>query len=183
MLKKSQVLVFVDGSHYDRLRSVFEVPLDLRKLAFMAADGKSVDRAIYYRDRRDAKEEERLKGLFGWLQHNGFIVKSRRHGEGEPRERYGTNLLDMAVDALRLTHRGDSVMLLAGDGKLVPLCVALKEEGVHVTLLSTLEAPVTIAPPQFLLDVVDSFVEVADLLDAIAVSPSDRVGDTTLDDE
>jgi uncharacterized LabA/DUF88 family protein len=183
MLKKNQVLLFVDGSHYDRLRSVFEAPLDLRKLAFLAADGKSIDKAVYYRDRRDAKEEERLQGLFGWLRHNGFIVKSRRHGEGEPRERYGTNLLDMAVDALQFAHPGDSVMLIAGDGKLVPLCLALTERGVHVTLLSTLDAPVTIAPPQILLDVVDSFVEVADLLDAIAVSPSGRHDDAALDED
>lgn len=183
MLKKSQVLVFVDGSHYDRLRSIFEAPLDLRKLAFMAADGKSIDNAVYYRDRRDAKEEERLKGLFGWLRHNGFTVRSRRHGEGEPRERYGTNLLEVAVDALQSAHRGDSILLVAGDGKMVPLCMALRERGVHVTLISTLEAPVTIAPPQILLDVVDSFIEVADLLDEIAVSPSGRQGDAALDDD
>lgn len=74
-------------------------------------------------------------------------------------------------------------MLIAGNGKLVPLCPALTERGVYVRLLSTLDAPVTIAPPQILLDVVKSFVEVADLLDAIAVFPSGRQDDAALDED
>ncbi|MBB3811506.1 hypothetical protein [Pseudochelatococcus contaminans] len=72
MSPQKQTFFLIDGSHYDRLRSVFETPFDLRKLADLASDGLAVDQAIYYRDVRDDNEAERQHSLFGWLRHNGF---------------------------------------------------------------------------------------------------------------
>ncbi|ASY63526.1 hypothetical protein SJ05684_c20850 [Sinorhizobium sojae CCBAU 05684] len=97
MPRQRQTLFLIDGSHYDRLKSVFEAPLDLRKLAQIASNGASIDRAFYYRDIRDEKEEERQRPLFNWLGHHGFAVKGRAHGPDEARERYGTNLVEIAV--------------------------------------------------------------------------------------
>lgn len=121
MSPQKQTFFLIDGSHYDRLRSVFESPFDLRKLADIANGSVPVDQAIYYRDLRDDAEAERQRPLFGWLKHNGFSVKGRTHGPGEPRERYGTNLVQIAVDALLLAEPGDHVMVFAGDAKLEPL--------------------------------------------------------------
>ena len=157
----------VDGSHYDRLRSVFDARLDLPKLGLIAADGASVDRSIYFRDERDLAESSRLNGLFEWLRRHGFEVRGRAHEQGEPRERYGTNLVEIAVDALSAAGSGDRVLLLASDGKLEAMCRALKARGATVTLISTLEAPATIAPPRILLDAVDGFLDVAQILDRV----------------
>ena len=116
MSRQQQTIFLIDGSHYDRLRSVFETPFDLRKLAEIANNGAAIDQTIYYRDIRDDKEEERQRSLFGWLKYNGFSVKVRPCPD-EPRERYGTNLVQIAVDALLLAEPGDHVMILAGDTK------------------------------------------------------------------
>lgn len=174
MSPQKQTFFLIDGSHYDRLRSVFETPFDLGKLAELASGGVSVDQAIYYRDVRDDNEAERQRPLFGWLRHNGFSVKGRIHGLGEPRERYGTNLVQIAVDALLLAQPGDHVMALAGDAKLEPLFAALRDDEVAVTLISTLDAPATIAPAPILIEASDRFIDLAAIIEQLAVDKPSR---------
>lgn len=167
-------LFLVDGSHYDRLRSVFGVPFDLHKLACAANEGRFVDLAVYYRDVRDPTEAERQHPLFGWLQHNGFKVKGRTHGPDEPRERYGTNLVQMAVDALALTKPGEHVILVAGDVKLEPVLGMLRHNGIRTSLISTLDASDTIAPPALLTNAADTFVDLSGLIQHLALDNEPR---------
>ncbi|WP_426130836.1 NYN domain-containing protein [Pararhizobium sp. PWRC1-1] len=169
MSTKIQTILLIDGSHYDRLKSVFETPFDLRRLADFVTGGTPPDHAIYYRDVRDANEDERQRSLFGWLRHNGFTVKGRTHDRNEPRERYGTNLVEIAVDGLLLAEPGDHVVLVGGDAKLAPLLSALKEYDIRTTLVSTLGATATIAPSSLLLDLADTFIDIADILPTIAL--------------
>ena len=173
MSRQTQTLFLIDGSHYDRLRSVFHTPFDLRRLAEQANQGAPVDHAIYYRDLRDDNEAERQRSLFSWLNHNGFEVKGRKHGLDEPRERYGTNLIQIAVDAIRLAGPRDHVMVLAGDAKLEPMFAALRYDNIKVTLISTLDAPLAIAPPQILIDGADSFIDLAGMIGLLALEKSD----------
>lgn len=172
MSRQQQTYFLVDGSHYDRLRSVFETPLDLKKLAVVASGGSAISQANYYRDARDDDEAERLRSLFGWLEHNGFAIKGRTHKQGEPRERYGTNLVQIAVDAILLAEPGDHVVLIAGDAKLLPMLEVLRDYDIKVTLISTLNAPNTIAPPSILIKAANSFVELATLVGELAVEKS-----------
>lgn len=169
MSPQKQTFFLIDGSHYDRLRSVFETPFDLRKLAELASDGLAVDQAFYYRDVRDDNEAERQRSLFGWLRHNGFSVRGRIHSPGEPRERYGTNLVQIAVDALLLAQPGDHVVVLASDAKLEPLFVALRDDDIKVTLISTLDAPDTITPAPILIEASDSFIDLVTIIEQLAV--------------
>ena len=39
-MARNHTLVFIDGSHYDRLRTALETPLDLRKLVDVAVNGR-----------------------------------------------------------------------------------------------------------------------------------------------
>ncbi|MBB3811526.1 NYN domain-containing protein [Pseudochelatococcus contaminans] len=97
-------------------------------------------------------------------------MKGRTHGSGEPRERYGTNLVQIAVDALLLAQPGDHVMVLAGDAKLEPLFVALRDDDIEVTLISTLDAPSTIAPAPILIEAADRFIDLATIIEQLAVA-------------
>lgn len=172
MSREQQTLFLIDGSHYDRLRSVFETPLDLKKLAQVASGGSPISQSNYYRDARDDNEAERLRSLFGWLEHNGFSVRGRTHKKGEPRERYGTNLVQIAVDAILLAEPGDHVIIVAADAKLVPMFEALREFDIKVTLVSTLNAPDTIAPPSILIEAANTFLDLATLVGELAVEKS-----------
>lgn len=173
MPRQMKTLFLIDGSHYDRLRSVLETPFDLCKLAWLANDGASVDQAVYYRDLRDDNEAERQRSLLGWLGHNGFVVKGRTHGPGEPRERYGTNLVQIAVDALLTAEPGDHVVVLAGDAKLAPLLAALREYDIKVTLISTLDAPDTIAPASILIEAADKFIDLRTIVGQLGLEKAD----------
>ncbi len=169
MSEQHQTILLIDGSHYDRLKSVFETPLDLLRLRDIVTGGRLPDHAIYYRDVRDASEKERQKALFGWLRHNGFTVKGRAHDPREPRERYGTNLIEIAVDSLLLAGAGDHVVIVGADLKLAPLLGALRDDGIRTTLVSTLRAVATIAPSPLLLDRADAFIDIADILPGIVL--------------
>jgi uncharacterized LabA/DUF88 family protein len=181
MDQKNEIFL-VDGSHYDRLRSVFEAPLDLKKISTLASGGRSITRAIYYRDIRDPREEERQRPLFGWLEHNGFEVRGREldPAYNGPRERYGTNLIEMAVDAILLAKPGDRFLILAADIKLMPLLRALNSLKVEVTLISTLNAPQTIAPSSMLTALVKNFIDL-DRLDESIVLPKREDGPSNND--
>lgn len=172
MSRQQQTYFLIDGSHYDRLRSVFETPLDLKKLAQVASGGAIISQSNYYRDARDDNEAERLRSLFGWLDHNGFAVKGRTHKRGEPRERYGTNLVQIAVDAILLAEPGDHVVLVAGDAKLLPMLEALRDYDIKLTLISTRNAPDTIAPPAILIEAASTFLDLATLVGELAVEKS-----------
>lgn len=161
MSRQQQTYFLVDGSHYDRLRSAFETPFDLRKLAQIASGGTAISQSNYYRDARDDNEAERLRSLFGWLKHNGFSVKGRSHKRGAPRERYGTNLVQIAVDAILLAEPGDHVVLVAGDAKLLPMLKALRDDDTKVTLISTRNAPNTVAPPEILIEAASAFLDLS----------------------
>lgn len=163
--KQRSNFFLIDGSHYDRLRSVFSTTFDLSAIGLMAFEGEPPARAIYYRDVRDSAEEDRQRPLFGWLGHNGFDVKGRRFDASArgPRERYGTNLVALAVDAMALARNGDTVAIMASDIKLAPLFKALQASGVKVVLLSTRDASVAIAAPSDLIDTADGFLDLAEV--------------------
>lgn len=159
----------IDGSHYDRLRSVFGAPFDLNAIATLAFEGERPTRAFYYRDVRDAAEEQRQSSLFGWLSHNGFDVKGRRYDPSSStrRERYGTNLVALTVDAMALACDGDAIAIMASDIKLVPLLTELRGSGVTIVLVSTKTAKNTIAAPDELIDLADRFVDLAEIEDRL----------------
>lgn len=159
----------IDGSHYDRLRSVLATSLNLRKIAIIASKGVAIDNAVYFRDLRDNQEAERQRPLLGWLKHNGFDIKSTTHSQREQRERYGTNLVEMAVYGLLAADCGDHVIVMAGDSKLAPLFIAYRLRGIDVTLISTLSAPAKIAPASNLLENANDFLDLAEVLSEIAI--------------
>lgn len=170
MSRQTKTLFLIDGSHYDRLRSVLETPFDLGKLATLVNNGTPADQMVYYRDLRDGNEAERQRSLLGWLERNGFIVKGRTHGAGEPRERYGTNLVEIAVDSLLMAEPGDHVLILASDAKLEPLLGALRDDDIKTTLISTLDAPNTIAPASSLIEAADTFIDLRSIIAQLSLN-------------
>lgn len=166
-----QRLFLVDGSHYDRLRSVLATPLDLIAMSSVALDGGAPSQSIYYRDVRDAQEDDRHRSFFAWLSRSGFEVKGRRYDPRtkSPRERYGTNLVNIAVDGLTLARPGDTIAIVAADIKLAPLLHALRDVGITCVLVSTCNAPQTIAPSEELVSLATRFIDLEGFRDEVAL--------------
>ena len=155
--------LLIDGSHVDRLKTKLGRLIDFQRLvAHFSADGMTVS-AHYYRDSRDSAEQTRTARFFEWLERHDI----ERHGTddfNEPwyvRERYGSNLVALASDALTAAEKGDSLVMLAGDAKLVPLLERLAVLDVPVTLISSLSVPNSIAPPPPLVALADRFIDLA----------------------
>ncbi|GAB5427242.1 MAG: NYN domain-containing protein [Devosia indica] len=163
-------ILLIDGAHYDRLRKVLGIVIDFGVLRTVLAEDGPISSAHYHRDLRDADEAHRQQGLLDWLSRHGFEVLGDDNSEvGDlPRERYGTNLVGLAIDAMELAQSGDEVLLMGGDFKLAPLVISLVERSVKVTLVSTLHAPPSIAPHEHLVAECSAFIDLHDHREAIA---------------
>ncbi|QFR34688.1 NYN domain-containing protein [Ancylobacter sp. TS-1] len=163
--------LFIDGSHCDRLKSALDCRIDLEKIRHLAACGEGLVYSGYYRDVRDPEEAARQGPLLTWLSHHGFDVKGRTVEDlaGLPRERYGTNLVEMAVDALRISQVAERIALVAADAKLVPLVLALRKGGQKVTVLSTSRGPASIVVAPQLRNVADRFIDLSEHVASISM--------------
>jgi uncharacterized LabA/DUF88 family protein len=165
-------ILIVDGAHYDRLRTTFGTGLDFTKLvAFLSEDG-AMTHCHYHRDLRDREEAGRQAPLLNWLSDHGFTVIGHPVPAGSSlrKERYGTNLVAVAVDAMATCRPRDELYLLAGDIKLSPVVAELTSRGVSVTLVSTLSAPPSFAPQPELLEHADKFIDLNDYLADLAMN-------------
>ncbi|ALV28335.1 MULTISPECIES: NYN domain-containing protein [Hyphomicrobiales] len=159
-----KALVVFDGAHCERLRKAFGSRFPF--LALIEKFGEPISASIYFHDARDEAEAGRLDRLYGYLKHINVEVAGvgpEKMEQGQ-RERYGTNLVELALETERRAASTDHVILVAGDRKLLPLVLALRESGKSVTIVSSLEVPQSIRPATALLDAADQFLDVTDLL-------------------
>ncbi|WP_127144033.1 NYN domain-containing protein [Pelagibacterium montanilacus] len=164
-------VLLVDGSHYDRLRSTFGTRIDFFRLVPLLSAPEGLMEIRYYRDVRDRAEMARFAGFRAWLETHDISVVGRAEplDPPAPRQRYGTNLLELAVDAQRCAEKGKSIFVLAGDFQLTPVVAGIRQRGASVAIVSTLFAPASIAPHRSLLDAADRFIELRDLLPEISM--------------
>lgn len=167
-LSSGSILVAVDGSHCDRLRKAFEVQLRIADLVDWLAAPSPGRRCVYYRDLRDEAEAVRLRGMMDRLAVEGIEVKGSGPDDFErgQKERYGTNLVELSVDLVRLAPGFDRIILVAADRKLVPLVQALRAGGKWVTLATALDVPVAIRASTRLVAAADDHVDFGNLLSA-----------------
>lgn len=157
----ARTFVLIDGSHVDRLRAKLGCSLDIEKLADFFGDGEVPAAIIYYRDARDIQEYTRLKRFFDWLERHEFEVRGSQNFS-EPwyqRERYGSNLVQLAIDAVDAAHHGHAIVIIAGDAKLIPLFKRLEKMKAALTLISSLSVPPSIAPSPPLIEMAKKFID------------------------
>ncbi|WP_058601684.1 NYN domain-containing protein [Aureimonas ureilytica] len=155
------VLVAFDGAHCDRIRKSLGERIHFSGLLRFLVPGDEAVRAVYHRDLRDRTEAERLDGLLRHLERKGFEVHGAAPDEmgAGPRERYGTNLVELAVAVMGLASEAHRVVLVGGDRKLVPLAQALRERGTHLTVATSLAMPEVIRASPELLAEADAVVD------------------------
>lgn len=98
----------IDGSHVDRLRTKLGRSLDLEKLKASFGTEVVPATAIYYRDARNIDEHHRLQRFFKWLERHRIETRGSQDF-AEPwyqREHYGSNLIQLAIDAMDAAHEG-----------------------------------------------------------------------------
>ena len=158
--------LFIDGVHlYGASRNLgFDV--DYKNLLVFFRRQARLVRASYYTALLENDEYSPLRPLVDWLGYNGYCVvtkPAREYTDANGRRRVRGDLaVEMAVDVLTLAPRLDHAVILAGDGDLRRMMEAAQQQGLRVSVLSTIRTqPAMIADE--LRRQADQFIDLSDL--------------------
>lgn len=199
----SRLAFFVDGWNFKYATyDSFGIHVDFVKLLEILSKDSILIRAYYYtgewttdsieqyvkltnspdpqavREELDA-QRRRSQSFHRFLNRNGYMVVRKPLKVFAGGSIKADLDLELAIDMLSLVDRCDKYVLVSGDGDFVPLIKAVAQRGVRIQVLST-QHPDAYARCNFkaadeLVDAVDEFIELYDLLPQISrVIPSQR---------
>jgi uncharacterized LabA/DUF88 family protein len=158
--------LFIDGAHlYGASRNLgFDVDYK-NLLGFFRRQARLV-RASYYTALLENDEYSPLRPLVDWLGYNGYCVvtkPAREYTDAAGRRRVrGDIAVEMAVDVLTLAPRLDHAVIFAGDGDLRRMVEAAQQQGLRVSVLSTIRTQPAMVADE-LRRQADQFIDLADL--------------------
>ncbi len=129
-----RVAIFVDVQNmYYAARNIFQSKLEFSKLLKHLVRGRVLARALAYIVERPGMEQDKFIEV---LRRNGYEVRKRIVGERNDTNNRGDWNIGITLDALSLSPRVDTVILVTGDGDFVPLVDRLAMDGVRVEVAS-----------------------------------------------
>lgn len=161
-----RLALFIDGANLYSAAKALGVEIDYRKLLSEFRSKGRLLRAYYYTALLDSEEYSPIRKLVDWLQYNGYNVVSktaREFTDREGRRRIKGNMdVEITIDMLNIAAHVDHVVLFSGDGDFVPLVEALKDRGIRVSIVSTIQSAPSMASDE-LRRSADAFIDLADL--------------------
>ncbi|MFN3301458.1 MAG: NYN domain-containing protein [Patescibacteria group bacterium] len=133
--KFQRVGVFVDTQNiYHSAKNLYGARINFRKLLEEAVRNRQLIRAIAYVIRSKTLEEE---AFFEALEKQGFEVKLKDLQVFFGGAKKADWDVGIAVDAIKLADKLDTVVLVSGDGDFLPLVNYLKEnKGCRVEIMA-----------------------------------------------
>ena len=122
--REQRVGVFVDVQNmYYSARNLYNAKVNFGQILKEAVNNRSLVRAIAYVIKADIKEE---KNFFDALSKIGFEVKSKDLQSFVGGAKKGDWDIGIAMDAIELATKLDTIVLVSGDGDFIPLVQHLK---------------------------------------------------------
>ncbi len=122
--KEQRVAVFVDVQNmYYSAKHLYKAKVNFREILREAVKGRKLVRAIAYVVKADIKYEE---NFFEALEKFGYEVKTKELQIFYGGAKKGDWDVGIAIDAIELAPKIDTVVLVSGDGDFVPLMEHLK---------------------------------------------------------
>ena len=151
--REQRVGVFVDVANmYHSAKNLYGARVNFKEVLKTTVEGRKLIRAIAYVIRSESEEE---RAFFDALDKQGFEVKAKDLQVFAGGAKKADWDVGIAIDAIKLADRLDSVILVSGDGDYVPLVIYLKEnKGCQVEVAAF--AKTTSAR---LIEAVDSFID------------------------
>lgn len=132
--KEQRVGVFIDTQNlYHSARNLYQARVNFGAVLKDAVEGRKLVRAVAYVITTEAGDE---KNFFEALQKLGIETKTKDlqiFSGGAKKADWDVGL---AVDAIKMSPRLDSVVIVSGDGDFVPLVEYLQTQGVQVEVVS-----------------------------------------------
>ena len=163
-----RVAIFIDGENIHYSAKHLNMRLDYLKLCSKLAGGRRLVRSYFYT--AVSNQSEGKIDFINFLKLNGFSVvtreiKSFNDGDHSTRNVRGSLDMEMAIDALEMSNKLDTVILCTGDGDFKPLVVALGRKGVHVEVCALREMTST-----ELIATADVYTDLASMKEDIALA-------------
>ena len=122
--KEQRVSVFVDVQNmYYSAKNLYSAKVNFAQVLRNAVMGRKLVRAIAYVIKADIKEE---KNFHDALEAIGYEAKSKDLQTFAGGAKKGDWDIGIAIDAIELANKLDTVVLVSGDGDFVPLVDHLK---------------------------------------------------------
>lgn len=132
--KEQRVGVFIDTQNlYHSARNLYQARVNFGAVLKDAVSGRKLVRAVAYVITTEAGDE---KNFFEALSKLGIETKTKDlqiFAGGAKKADWDVGL---AVDAIKMSPRLDSVVIVSGDGDFVPLVEYLQTNGVQVEVVS-----------------------------------------------
>lgn len=163
-----RVAIFIDGENIHYSAKHLNMRLDYLKLCRILAGERRLVRSYFYT--AVSNQSEGKIDFINFLKLNGFAVvtkeiKSFNDGDSSTRNVRGSLDMEMAIDAMELSDKLDSIILCTGDGDFKPLVTVLARRGLHVEVCGLREMTST-----ELIATADHYTDLASLKDDIALA-------------
>ena len=153
--KEQRVGVFIDAQNlYHSAKNLYKSRVNFASVLEGAVEGRHLIRAVAYVITTESGEE---KGFFEALENMGIETKTKDLQIFFGGAKKADWDVGIAVDAIRLAPKLDTVVIASGDGDFVPLVEYLQNVGVQVEVLSFGKSS-----SSKLIDVADDFVDLDD---------------------
>lgn len=169
MAKK--VGLFIDGSNLFATAKTLGFDLDFGKLPGVFGTPDEVLRCYYYTAVVENQEYQQLQPLLDWLDFNGYLTVTKPTKEFiDPvtgRKKIKGNMdVEMAVDCMVMSKHLTHIVLITGDGDFTYLVEMLQREGVHVSIVSTIQTNPPMVADE-LRRIADRFVDLGNIRDKV----------------
>ena len=133
--KHQRVGIFIDAQNlYHSAKNLYKRKVNFGEVVKEALTGRVLIRAIAYVITSEAGDE---KGFFDALKKMGIETKTKNLQVFAGGAKKGDWDVGLTVDAISLSHKLDSVIIISGDGDYVPLVEYLKlSSGCQVEVVS-----------------------------------------------
>ncbi len=153
--KEQRVGVFVDVQNmYHSAKNLYSAKVNFKEVLRAAVAGRKLIRAVAYVIKSQGAEEQ---SFFEALGKQGFELKMKDLQVFLGGAKKGDWDVGMAIDAIKLADKLDSVILVTGDGDFMPLISYLREnKGCQVEVIAFRETT-----SSKLIDLADDFIDLA----------------------
>lgn len=163
---QDRLALFIDGAHLYAASRNLGFDVDYKNLLSFFRKQSRLLRASYYTALLEHEDYSPLRPLVDWLGYNGYFVvtkPAREFTDAAGRRRVRGNIeVEMAVDVMTLAPRLDHAVIIAGDGDLRRMVEAVQQQGLRVSVLSTIRTQPAMVSDE-LRRQADQFIDLADL--------------------
>ena len=132
--KDQRVGILIDVQNmYHSAKNIYQARVNFREILKTAVSDRKLIRAIAYVVTTETGEE---KAFLEALEKAGIEIKSKELQIFPGGMKKADWDVGMAVDAIQLSQKLDSIVLVTGDGDFLPLVEYLKAQGQHVEVIA-----------------------------------------------